>query len=83
MQMVMFQEGNLGDLKLLKEEVEERPWYTKLSNKECVDLVMLMVKSPGDFCIIPKALRGEAGWQGTRGSLCREGVLSDQHLLGA
>ena len=59
----MFQEGNLGDwrLKLLKEGEEERPWYTKLSNGEWVDLVVLRVKSPADLCVIPKALTGEVG----------------------
>ena len=59
----MFQEGNLGDwrLKLLKKEEEEMPWYSQLSNKQWVDLVVLRVKSPGDLCVIPKALRGEVG----------------------
>ena len=60
--MIMFQEGNPGDwrLKLVQGE-EERPWYTKLLNGEWVDLVVLRVKSPGDLCVIPKALRGEVG----------------------
>jgi len=59
----MQQEGNLGDwrLKLLKKEEEEMPWYSQLSNKQWVDLVVLRVKSPGDLCVIPKALRGEVG----------------------
>ena len=61
--MIMFQEGNLGDwrLKLLmEEEEEERPWYSKQSSEKWVDLIVLRVKSPGDLCVIPKALRGEA-----------------------
>ena len=59
----MFQYGNLEDwrLKLLKEGEEERPWYPKLSNREWVDLGVLRVKSPGDLCVISKALGGEVG----------------------
>ena len=44
-----------------EEEGEEKPWYTKQSNGEWMDLVVLRVKSPGDLCVIPKALRSEAG----------------------
>ena len=60
---MMFQEGTLGDwrLKLLKKGEEERPWHTKWSNGEWVDLVVLRVKSPADLCVIPKALTGEVG----------------------
>jgi len=62
----MQQEGNLGDwrLKLLKKEDDddgERPWYSKPSKGQWVDLVVLRVKSPGDICVIPKALTAEAG----------------------
>ena len=46
---------------MLKEGEEERPWYPKLSNREWVDLVVLRVKSPGDLCVISKALGGEVG----------------------
>ena len=46
---------------MLKEGEEERPWYTKLSKREWVDLVVLRVKSPGDICVISKALGGEVG----------------------
>lgn len=44
-----------------EEEEKERPWYTKPLNGEWVDLVVLRVKSPGDLCVIPKALTVEAG----------------------
>ena len=73
----MNQEGSLGDwrLKFLKkkedeneempwhkkEDSEETPWYSKPMNGEWVDLIVLRVKSPGDLCVIPKALRAEAG----------------------
>ena len=62
--MIMLQEGNLGDwrLKLLKQgEGEERPWYSKVSTGEWVDLIVVRAKSPGDLCVIPKALKGEVG----------------------
>ena len=79
----MFQEGTLGDwrLKLLKEGEEERPWYTKLSNGEWVDLVVVRVKS----CRSLRHSQGldRRGWKDTRGSVRREGVMSDQYLLGA
>ena len=57
----MFKEGNLGDWRLKRLEEEEKPWYEKQSNEECVELLVLTVKSPGDLCVMPKNLREEVG----------------------